>query len=181
MFVPNAIDRAVATEELKIPVVRSNPLSTSAPLVNVVVPVAINANASPNVVVPDVLLIVNNPNVVLVLLVIVPVPSIVAVNPLNVPPLDNVKLPTKFSAAVPGLNVVVPKSRLLNQLPVAKEATLAPVVNVNLGAVVAEPPDVFATENVLVLLILATVNPPVPVYENPPMMLMFNTTVAAVV
>jgi hypothetical protein len=57
-------------------------------------------NVSPNVVVPDVVLIVNTPNVVLVLLVIVPVPNITAVNVENVPPLDNVKLPAMFNDVV---------------------------------------------------------------------------------
>ena len=59
LFVPNAIDRVLVLLELKIPVVKSKPFSTSAPLVNVVVPVATVARAVPNVVVPDVLLIVN--------------------------------------------------------------------------------------------------------------------------
>jgi len=77
LFVPNTTDRAVATEELKIPVVKSNPLRSRVPLVNVLVPVAINASASPNVVVPEVLLIVNAA-MVLPLLRILPVPTMVA-------------------------------------------------------------------------------------------------------
>ena len=140
LFVPNAIDRVLVLLELKIPVVKSKPLSTSAPLVNVVVPVAINASADPNVVVPDVLLIVNAA-MVLVLLVIVPVPTMVAVRPVYVPPLDNVRSPTMLNAVVPGLKAVVPKSKVLNQLAVVNVCTAVPLpVNDRLGALVADPP-----------------------------------------
>ena len=63
--------------EANIPVVKSNPLRSRVPLVSVLVPVAINASASPNVVVPEVLLIVNAA-MVLLLLRILPVPTMVA-------------------------------------------------------------------------------------------------------
>ena len=151
------------------------------PLVNVVVPVADKLNVSPNDVIPEVLLIVNAASVALVLLVIVPVPTIVGVMVVYVPVADNVRSPVMFSAVVPGLNAVVPKSRLLNQPAVVNVATDAPVVNVRFGAVVNEPPAVAPTLNVLVLLIAGTTNPPVPVYVNPVAVAMANTVVAAVV
>ena len=139
LFVPNTTDLVVALLELKIPVVRSKPPRSRVPLVNVVVPVAINASAAPNVVVPDVLLIVNAA-IVLLLLVIVPVPTMVGVRVVYVPPDDNVN-PFKFNAVVPGLNAVVPKLNVLNQPPVANVCTAVPVpVNVKLGAFVVEPP-----------------------------------------
>ena len=112
--------------------------------------------------------------------VIVPVPLIVELNAVYVPVLDNVKF-IKFNVVVPGLNEVVPKFKVLNQLAVFSVATLAPVVNVNFGAVVNEPPEISPNLNVLVLLIAATVNPPVPVYVNPVAVAIFNTVVAAVV
>ena len=151
------------------------------PLVNVVVLVAANDSGAANVVVPEVLLIVNDTNVVLLLLVMVPVPNIVGVMVVYVPVADNVKSPAMFSAVVPGLNEVVPKFRLSNQLAVVNVATDAPVVNVKLGALVTEPPAVAPKLNVLVLLISATVNPPVPVRVNPVAVAMLNTVVAAVV
>ena len=67
-----------------------------------------------------------------------------------------------FKVVVPGLNVVVPKFKLLNQLAVVSVATLAPVVNVRFTAVIVEPP-VVPNVNVLVLPMSATVNPPGPV------------------
>jgi len=97
-----------------------------------------------------------------------------------VPVLDNVN-PFKFSAVVPGLNEVVPKSNVLNQLAVVNVPTLAPVVNVKFGALDVVPPAVLPKTNVLVLLIAATVNPPVPVYVNPVAVAILNTVVAAVV
>ena len=132
------------------------------PLVNVVVPVAAKDSGAANVVVPEVLLIVNDTNVVLLLLVMVPVPNIVGVMVVYVPVADNVKSPAMFSAVAPGLNEVVPKFRLSNQLPVTNVATLAPVVNVKLGAVVNEPPATEPTPNVLAT-DASAVNPPVPV------------------
>ena len=133
LFVPNVIERVFVLVELNIPVVKSNPFNANVPLDNVVVPVAVNVNAAANVVVPDVLLTVSAPNVVLVLGVIVPVPTIVAVNVVNVPPLLNVS-EVKFKLVVPGLNAVVPKLSVLNQLPVVNVITAVPLpVNVKLG------------------------------------------------
>ena len=150
------------------------------PCVSVRAPLSVTAPAS--VAVPaNVALPIINATIVLALVVTVLVPRIDAVSPVYVPLDDNVKSPSMFSDVVPGLNDVVPKSRLLNQLPVVSVATLAPVVNAKFGAVVVEPPEVLATENVLVLLMSATVNPPEPVHENPPAAAMFSTTVAAVV
>ena len=161
LFVPNAIDLVFVLLELNIPVVKSNPANDNVPLVSVVLLVAVNVNAEPNVVVPDVLLIVNDANVALALLVIVPVPTIVAVNAVNVPLDDNVKL-FKFKFVVGTANAVVPKSSLLNQLAVVNVIIAVPEpVRVKFTELVAEPPVV---PNVNVLVIEASVvKPPVPV------------------
>jgi hypothetical protein len=132
------------------------------PCVSVRAPLSVTAPAS--VAVPaNVALPIINATIVLALVVTVPVPRIDAVSPMYVPLDDNVKSPSIFSDVVPSVNDVVPKSRLLYQLPVVSVATLAPEVKYKLGAVVVDPPDVLATENVLVLVISATVNPPLPV------------------
>ena len=110
--VPNAIDRVLVLFELNMPVVKTNPAKSNVPLVNVVVAVATVVSAAANVVVPDVLLTVNAPNVVLVFGVIIPVPTIVDVNVVYVPVADKVN-EFKFKLVVPGLNTVVPKSSLL--------------------------------------------------------------------
>ena len=167
--------------ELNIPVLNVKVANASVPLVNVVVLVRDRVNVSPKVVVPDVLLIVSAPNVVLVFDVIVPVPTIVAVNPVNVPPLLNIRSPTIDNAVVGIVNAVVPKLSLLNQLPVVIVAMEAPVVNVKLGALVEEPA-VVPNVRVLVLLISATVKPPVvAVYVKLVAVAISNTVVAAVV
>jgi hypothetical protein len=104
----------------------------------------------------------------------------VAVKVVYVPPDDNVN-PFKFNAVVPGLNAVVPKLNVLNQLAVVNVCTAVPLpVSDTLGAVVAEPPAVAPKLNVLVTAALA-VNPPVPVYVNPVAVAMLNTVCAAVV
>ena len=142
-------------------------------LVNVV-----QLTALATVVVPEVLLIVSGP-IVFPLGVNVPVPTIVAVNAVNVPPLLSVN-PFKFKVVVPSTNAVVPKLRVLNQLPVVRVMTAVPLpVNVTFGALVAEPPVV---PNVNVLVIEASVvNPPVPETVNPVAVAIDNTVVAAVV
>ena len=104
----------------------------------------------------------------------------VAVNEVYVPPLDNVR-PLRFNVVVPGLNEVVPKSNVLNQLAVVSVATLAPVVNVKFGALDVVPPAVLPKVNVLVLLIAATVKPPGPVQVKLVAVSILNTVVAAVV
>ena len=104
----------------------------------------------------------------------------VAVNEVYVPPLDNVR-PLRFNVVVPGLNEVVPKSHVLNQLAVVSVATLAPVVNVKFGALDTAPPAPAPKLNVLVLLMSGTVNPPVPVNVNAVTSFILNTVVAAVV
>ena len=136
-------------------------MSASVPAVKVVVLVADSVNSSPSDTVIPVPLIVNAPNVVLVLLVMVPDATIVAVKLLNVPPLDNVKL-SKFNAVVPGLNAVVPKFNTPNQLPVVNVCTAVPLpVNDKLGEFADVPPVV---PNTYVLVTAASdVNPPVPV------------------
>ena len=179
LFVPNAIDRVLVLLELKIPVVKSKPFSTSAPLVNVVVPVAINASASPNVIVPVVLTV--NAAMVLVLLVMVPVPSMVGVKLVNVPVVDSVKSPVIFKLVAVAFIDADPKLRFLYHEPDVNAARLAPVVNVKFIALAIEPPAVDPKLNVLVLLISATVNPPGPVYVNPVIVFMASTMVAAVV
>ena len=50
----------------------------------------------------------------------------VTVNPVNVPPLDNVNA-SKFNDVVPGLNAVVPKFNKPNQLPVVNVCTAVPL------------------------------------------------------
>ena len=73
--------------------------------------------------------------------VIVPVSCIVIDKPVNVPPGDNVN-DFRFNAVVPKTNAVVPKSRVLNQLPVVSVAIDEPLVNVKFGLLVADPPAV---------------------------------------
>ena len=87
--------------------------------------------------------------------------SIDAVKLVYVPLDDRVNPPVIFNAVAAIAKLVVPKSRLLNQLPVDNVAIDAPVVKVRLGG--DELLDVLPTLNVLVLLISATVNPPEPV------------------
>lgn len=55
--------------------------------------------------------------------------------------LDNFKL-FKFVITEPGVKVEVPKSSILNQLPVVRVAKLPPEVIVRLGALVIDPPAV---------------------------------------
>ena len=147
--------------ELNIPVVNVNPAKFNVPAVSVVVALVDNVKLAANVVVYVGLLIINPTNVVLVFGVIVPVPTIVGVKLLNVPPLLNVK-PLRFNEVVPGLNAVVPKFNVLNQLPLVNVCTAVPLpVNVKLGEISAVPPVV---PNTYVLVIsAAAVNPPVPV------------------
>ena len=154
--------------------VKLNPPKSMVPAVIVKV---VHSAASDNVVVPTPLLIVNGA-IVFPLEMILPVPLIVAVNEVYVPLLDNVN-PFKLSDVVPGLNEVVPKSNVLNQLPVVSVAILAPVVNVRLGALDVVP-SVWPQVNVFVAAILATVNPPVPVRVNPVRVAILNTVVPAV-
>jgi len=163
--VPNAIERVFVLVELNIPVVKVNPANASVPLVNVVVALVFIVSAAANV--------------VLVFGVIVPVPLIVAVNELNVPPLDSVKL-FKFNPVLPGLNVVVPKLSVLNQLPLVNVIVLVPLpVSVKFGALSEEPPPI-PNANVLVVEASLT-KPPVPVYVKLVASVISNTSVAAVV
>jgi len=177
--VPNATERVLVLLELKIPVASVKLFSTREPLVNVVVPVATRLNASPNVVVPDTLLIVNAA-IVLPLLVIVPVPTVFRVSDANVPPDDNVRFPAMFNVVAGRAKAVVLNDRLLNQLPVVSVTIAVPVLDTTkLGALVAVPPVV---PNTLVLVMSAsTKNPPVPVQVKPVAIAIFNTVVAAVV
>ena len=140
----------MALFETNVPVVNVNPANANVPDVNVVAAVTTIVSASPKVVVPDVLLIVKIPNVVLALLIIVPVPTIVAVNAVKVPLLLNVNA-FKFKVVPAIVNAVVPKSSLLNQLPVLSVTTAVPLpVSVKFGDVVAEPP-VLPNARVLVI------------------------------
>ena len=159
---PKLIDLVTAPLELNIPVVKVKLANASVPLVRVTVLAVAKVNAAPNVVVPNVLLIVKVVKVVFPLLVIVPVPTIVAVNVVNVPPLDSVKL-FKFNVVVPIVNAVVPKLRILNQLPVVIVATDEPLISVKFGALVDVPPAVWPKLKFLVTDIIA-VKPPVPVH-----------------
>ena len=133
--------------------VKLNPPKSMVPAVIVNV---VHSAASDNVVVPALLTV--NAAIVFPFGVILPVPLIVGLNAVYVPLLDNVR-PFKFSAVVPGLNEVVPKLSVLNQLLEVIVATLAPVVNIKFGALDIVPPAELPKVNVLVLLIAATVNP----------------------
>jgi len=176
---PNATDRVLVLLETNVPVARAKLFRTRAPLVNVVVPVATRLNASPNVVVPDTLLIVNAA-IVRLLLVIVPVPTVFRVSDANVPPDDNVRSPAMFRVVAGRAKAVVPNVILSNQLAVVSVMIAVPLpVNDRLGALVAVPPVV---PNTHVLVIDASVvNPPVPVQLKPVAIAMLNTVVAAVV
>ena len=158
---PKAIERALVLLELNVPVVSVNPFNDKLPLVSVVAAVAPRVNASPNVVVPDTLSMVNA-RIGLPLLRIVPVSTMFKVSDVNVPPVDNVIFPAMIKVVAARAKAVEPKLRLLNQLPVVSVmiATPAPV-NVKLGAFVLVPPVV---PNTHVLVTEASVvNPPVPV------------------
>ena len=129
-----------------VALVTENVEQANVPCVSVIAPLA--ASAPAKVAVPVVLII--SAAMVLPLLVIVPVPTMVGVKAVNVPPLDNVKLPAMLNAVVPGLNAVVPKFRSSNQLPVVNVAIAVPLpVKLKLGALVAVPP-VVPNTNVLV-------------------------------
>ena len=133
---PKLIERVFVLEPLKIPVVKSYPFNDNVPLVNVAIPVAVVESGAPNDVVLLTLAIVKATNVALPLLIIVPVPTNVIVIEVYVPVADNVSEFT-LSEVIPGLNAVVPKSRLLNQPPVVIVITDAPLpVNVTFGDLV---------------------------------------------
>ena len=85
----------------------------------------VQLNAPVNVVVPAPLLIVK-PAIVLPLVLVVPVPTIVIDRLVNVPLLDNVKL-FRFNVVAGTVNAVVPKFKLLNQLPVVNVCTPVPL------------------------------------------------------
>jgi hypothetical protein len=148
------------------------------PAVRVSAPVTVNASDRENA--PPGLLTVNAAIVLpLVVTAADPVSRIDAVNAVYVPVDDKFKLLVIFIVVAGNVKEVVPKSRLLNHPAVVNVATEAPVVNVRLGGI--GPFDVLPTLNVLVLLISLTVNPPEPVYVNPPKAAIFNTTAAGVV
>jgi len=172
----NVIDLVLVLVDANIPVANVNPANANVPAVNVVVPVATKDKASAKVVVPALLIV--NAAIVLVTEVIVPVPTMVAVNAVYVPPLANVN-EFKFSVVVAGVQVLPVKFNKLNQLPVVIVGIEAPVVNARLGALVVEPP-VVPNVNVLVTDI-AEVNPPVPVLVNPVAVAISRLVAAAVV
>ena len=140
-----------------VALVTENVEQASVPCVSVRAPLAVSASAK--VAVPVVLTV--NPAKLWPLLVIVPDATIIAVNPVNVPPLDNVKSPPMLNTVAGTAKAVVPKFKFLNQLPVVNVCTAVPLpVNDKLGALVVEPPVV---PKVYVLVTDADVNPPVPV------------------
>ena len=154
--------------------VKSNPFRFSVPKVKVVVVVV----TGPAIVVVPELLIVNDP-IVLLFVVIVPVFRIVGLRAVNVPPEDKVKL-LRFNAVVGTANVVDPKLRLLNQPPVVKVKTAIPEPpNVRLGALTAFPA-VVPTVNVLVMS-ADDLKPPVPVQVKLVIVAIDKLTAAAVV
>jgi hypothetical protein len=177
--VPNAIARTPIPVELKIPVVRVNPSRAKVPAVRVVVTVAaVNDKALPRVVVAFGQFTVNETSD-LPLVVTVPVPIVVTVNPVYVPVEDSVK-PLRLIDIAASVNPVVPKSNLPSVPELTIVATAVPLpVNVRFGALVAVPPTV-GIVNVLVIAAEA-VNPPVPETEKFVAVLRFNTVVPAVV
>jgi hypothetical protein len=138
---PNITERAFVLFELNIPVVNVNPFRSNVPDVRVVVAVVAVDSAPANVVVgvalPVTLMV--SAAIVLPLGVIVPCLNIVAVKPVYVPPLDNVK-PLRLKLVVGSAKAVVPKSSVLNQLPLLNVCTAVPdPVNVKFGS---QPPAV---------------------------------------
>ena len=161
---PNAILRVLELVLLNVPVVNVYPARSNVPFVKVVATVAVvNVTAPASVVVPPGQLTVIS-TIGLPLGVNVPVLPKIAVNPVNVPPELNVKLP-KVNDVVPGLKAVVPKSTLLKKLVLVSVCTAVPdPVNVKLTPL-AIVPVVEAQLNVRVIL-AAAVKPPVPVKEK---------------
>ena len=163
--VPNAILRVLLRLELNVPVVNVYPARSNVPLFKVVATVAVvNVTAPASVVVPPGQLTVIS-TIGLPLGVNVPVPPKIAVNPVNVPPELNVKLP-KVNDVVPGLKAVVPKSTLLKKPVLVIVCTAVPdPVNVKLTPLEIVPLEE-AQLNVRVIS-AAAVKPPVPVNEKP--------------
>ena len=100
------------------------------------------------------------------------------VRPVYVPPEARVSVLTDI-AVVAGVDVVLPKFKELNQLPVVMVGMAAPVVNVKFGALVADPPAVDPKLNVLVTA-RSEINPPLPAIVKLVASAMLNTVVAAV-
>ena len=178
LFDPNAMARVLVLLELKIPVVRSLPLRSRVPAVSVVVAVAISDWLPPRVSVPPEMLTPKPPNCLLNCGVQVCVLVNVGVRPVYVPPEARVNVLTNMDV-VAGVDVVLPKFKELNQLPVVMVGTAAPVVNVKFGALVVAPPAVDPKLNVLVTPRSDT-NPPLPAIVKLVASAMLNTVVAAV-
>ena len=178
LFDPNAMARVLVLLELKIPVVRSLPLRSRVPAVSVVVAVAISDWLPPNVNVPPGMLTPNPANCLLNCGVKVCVLVNVGVRPVYVPPEARVNVLTNMDVAA-GVDVVLPKLKELNQLPVVMVGIAAPVVNVKFGALAAEPPAVDPKLNVLVTP-RSDMNPPLPAIVKLVASAMLNTVVAAV-
>lgn len=175
---PNKIERVAVPDEVNIPVFKLKPLSANVPLVIVVVALVTKVNASPSVVVPDVLLMFKAA-IVLAVETIVPVPTMFIVNPVYVPPVDNVKSPAIFNVAVAGVVLLPVKTKLFNQLAVVIVGIAAPLGINKLAVVVAEPPVV---PIVYVLVIEASaLKPPVPEEENKVLFAILTTTAPTVV
>lgn len=102
----------------------------------------------------------------------------VGINAVYVPPLAKVSVPTNMDVAA-GVDVVLPKFKELNQLPVVMVGMAAPVVNVKFGALAVEPPAVDPKLNVFVTP-RSEINPPVPAIVKLVASAILNTVVAAV-
>ena len=152
--VPKVIERVFALLELNVAVVNVKSAKANVPVVNVVVPLTVNAAA--NDVVPA-LLIVKLPRVLL-LDVIVPVPIVLTVKLVNVPPDDNITLLT-FTVAL-GVNALEPKSSVL-KYPEDIVGANVPVVYVRFNTLL----DVQPVDPVLIVFAInaASIRPPVPV------------------
>ncbi len=161
MYVPDPVMDLVSVPVLANELlVIENDEQSRVPCVSVRAPLAVSAPAKLAI---PVVFTVNNA-IVLPFGVMVPVPRMVADKVVNVPPDDNVKSPAMFSAVVPGLNAVVPKLNVLNQLPVANDITDVPVpVIVMFGALADVPPAVLPKKTALETVAASVVNPPGPV------------------
>jgi hypothetical protein len=178
LFAPNAMALALVLLELKIPPVKSKPPRSSVPAVNVMVAVAMSDWVPPKVNVPPGILTPIPPNCLLNCGVQVCVLVNVGERPVYVPPEAKVSVLTNIVVTF-GDDVVVPKFKELNQLPVVMVGLLLPVVNVKLGALAAEPPAVDPKLNVLVTP-RSDMNPPVPAIVKLVASAILSTVVAAV-
>ena len=91
-----------------------NPFNTRVPLVKVTDAVLDVVKASARVTVnPGETRIFREPMVLPLDVMVVPLPPMLKLRPVNVPPVDNVTLPERVKSAVPIVDAIVPKSIFL--------------------------------------------------------------------